>query len=1091
MIKADPNIKQEIYYNTPKRYIHIFGQEKLADNLNTVLTKHFKKYHLNFKLKQSEDLSLPKVSNKPSFIDRAYNTDKSLTNNMRFGILHIRWLHKYLEEKPTVIIFVFDIEGKEFNEYISDFISIYKQNELSIRKNKIKCLYILFNSKQKVEEEKNAMKNIFDISNKNIIQTRSEFFEDCFKDIESFIKNNSTSFYQSKIVKYKDNLLLGNPENLRFKEYYIRNLIKIAYFNLFLNENRKSLKYFDKSLKMCYELLKFYHKYCKENILSEEKETLLKYFYYVQKCEEIKRIANLLKNWIIFIKYKEKDLNHSEIFREYYLHIKELKGSDTWSLTPFKHFKSLFHINFIYVFLYFIKKSVKVQEIYFKMNILVVIKNLIEVCLTFFSVFDFKDGYKHKYIPFSIGLLLRSETHNLEKVELDNINETLLIDCPAYEQRKSYFVEIEQLIGELMESNYHTHILRLFNIVMIMRYDYVMHLNKGKVESAGAIMLDKSFKSYPNVYRKILKAIQSNQKNMNFVLKELIEFNEQDLSLIDMYIKAEDSEKIHIEVNNLNFNLDRVFSKSCIDKYDRINIDFILKSKNKSILNYVNKIQLKFNHNYYDEEINQITQTDDSITFKQRIKNHNPNIGQSLITLEKVMLVIQDLIYIEIKDVVEKSKGISKIKIVEKDFLTFDTDVSYENHLNNEYFPVKLTFKQNLNNWKDYVILGMRLNITPNDPKNLLKSVKLYEKKKEKKGSSLRTINTQTVNTTPGIITFDPTDSNNQRLFNTESVKETLNPDLEVLNSGNNISRDKFSLTESFSELTLEKEYFMKIKLTMDFNLELEWEVTMDIANENGEIIRSEIVGLKKKLKIKCGFFISKNQQLLNDNYILETAKSQKISDRLVQTNARYYLNFYLKSNHKSIEVLEFNFHPEESTKLLQSINQFEQLTIDFNEGTNIGIIFMIEEVVKEYNIGNLFIKWRRQGTPYITKTQFKNLLIVTSYKVPFQFSISCPIKAVYCQRFNLQYTVKNITDQALKLKVKFREKSNLMIAGMKSMHLDLQPQESKKVIVFIVATKVGICHLPDYTVKIYDTKQKYGIHNLKKIEVVYDALEE
>ena len=1081
-MNPDSQITQELYYSVPQKYIHIYGKEQQAANLHALLAKHFRKNHQNYHLHLSDNLSLPKVKNKPSFIDRAYNVDKSLTNNMRFGILHTKWLYKYLRQKPTIILFVFDIEDTEFNNYINDFITVFKRNENSIRKNKIKCLYVLSNRKNKTEDEKNALKNIFDISNKHIVQTKSEGFEDCFKEIESFIRNNNGGFYQSKIVKYKDNLLIGNPENLRFKEYYARNLIKIAFFNLFLCEHKKALKYFEKSLRMCYELVKFYHVYCSNNV-PEGRERLLKYFYYIQKVEEVKRIANLLKIWTVFLKYREKDLTHSELFKESYGHLKELRQFDTWSLTPFKHFKGLYLIDFIRVFLFFARTRIKSQEIFVKMNLLILVKNLLETCLGIFGTFEFPAEEKINYHPFSIGLLLRSETHNLEKTELNAINETLLIDCPAYEQRKSFFLQLNSFLSEIIQSYYHKNISRTFNVVMLLKADFERVLKEEK-EVVGAVELDESFKNFPCVYRKALQAVQTSQKDIGFVLKELIEFREEDLSILDIYLKEEEKKKVYIEVNADGFNLEQVFETNEIDNYGRINLNFSLQTNNTSFAKYIDKVKLKFNEVYYNEEIEDLEIDNGRISFKKRIHNHNPNLGQSAVFLQKITLIASNTVFIDITGLVEKNKACCKLKINKKPFLTLETDLTYDVHLNNEYFPVTLRLKQNLSNWEDYNLIDPRLTITPFDPKKYLKSIKLYQKKGEEKQFSINE-----THTTPGIVTFDPVDSGPTRLFRQDTQKTTLNPELEVLNSGEGIFRDRFPLPPFDSEL-ITADFQLKIKLTNDFQLEIEWSVSLDVADSSGIIIQRETISQKTKIKVKCGFLISKNQQLLNDNYIIEQG-NQKINDRLVQTDARYYLNFYIKSSFNSIEVLEFIFNPGESTKVDQTVNPFTSSVLAHGEGTNIGILFSVTGLLSDYNIGDLFIKWRRKDSKYVTRTQFKNLLVVSSFTVPFKFEVSCPLKALYCRRFNYQYSVKNVFNEKLRFYIAFQSSGGLMVAGMTKMHMELAPEEVKKVVVFVVCTDVGVCKLPDFDVYISETKQRFSVKNLRRIEVVYDALEE
>ncbi len=99
-------------------------------------------------------------------------------------------------------------------------------------------------------------------------------FLDCIKDIEYFICNYIDNFYESKIINYKENLTLGNPENIRFQEFYLRNLLKISYMNLFIRNFKKCIKYFEKSMELSYKLLRTYKTYCFTHIEDSKDSSL-------------------------------------------------------------------------------------------------------------------------------------------------------------------------------------------------------------------------------------------------------------------------------------------------------------------------------------------------------------------------------------------------------------------------------------------------------------------------------------------------------------------------------------------------------------------------------------------------------------------------------------------------------------------------------------------------------------------------------------------------------------------------------------------------------------------------------------------------
>lgn len=61
----------------------------------------------------------------------------------------------------------------------------------------------------------------------------------------------------------------------------------------------------------------------------------------MQKCEEVKRIANLAKLWNIALRVREKSLLLVEAFRLLYVQVSEIQKYDAWSFTSTEHFKAL------------------------------------------------------------------------------------------------------------------------------------------------------------------------------------------------------------------------------------------------------------------------------------------------------------------------------------------------------------------------------------------------------------------------------------------------------------------------------------------------------------------------------------------------------------------------------------------------------------------------------------------------------------------------------------------------------------------------------------------------------------------------------
>ena len=1078
---------EQLYYHTPKKYVLVYGKEEEAERLQKILAKYFSKNFPSYNLYYSEELDLPPISSKPKFMERAYNTDKSLTNNMRFGIIHLNFILKYMQQKPCILIFVLNTEGKRFNEYINDFMEIYKRNDAFIRKNRIKCLFVLYNTLQRSEEERNVIKNIFDIPNRNIVVCRTFNFDDCFKDIEQFIRNYSASFYQNKVLKYKDNLLIGNPDNLRFKEYYVRNLIKIAYMDLFLDEPKKALKYFDKSCKMSLELLRNYKHYCEQNIGVNDMEALPRFYYYIQKCEELKRIGNLTKNWVIFIKLREKEIAYFELFKSCYQHLGEFDGLDTWHLTPYIHFSELWKIDFWRIFLYFYYNNVKTQDLYPKINIFAVVKDLLSLCGEFFSNLNLPlQNETLETEPTSLGIILPNESQNLERAELSSINSKLLEQTAVFEQRRQNFERIESLVNKIIETNYDTKIARSVNIILLLKTDFTKALAESSAKSESFIVVDPCFRHYPYVYQKTLKTIQEGQGNLEYAIKEMVEFDNIDHQLIKDLMEDQEQPQINVDMSPRSFKLIRVFKDEEIDNFGRIHIQLELESKSPSLFDLVSEVELIFDLEQYNKRFMTPRIENNHLIVEGQLMNHNPELFSSIIWLKGINLILNDKIFLALGTDIAYHKRISKLKVNKRDILELGTDLTQSHYLNNEYFPVEFKVKPNLHNSEDYVISNGLLMLNVHNSKKLLKSVKLYnENPKQCRLENNAVIDENILENKESI------EEHIEALVSKPGACENrLHPDLEQLNVDKTMANDRFVLFDTFEshEETI-KNYYMKIKLSMDADLEIDWIVSFTVYTKDLKFIKEESVILKTRLKIRCAFFISKNQQMLQQDFIVKT--NDKINDKKIQTNSDYYLNFYLKSNHDLITIEKFEFQPGDHTKILQLINSFEAVSIPFNEGTNIGTIFRVTEVLNSYNIGNLYIKWKRDESKYYTKTQFKDLLIVNTFDIPFALDVSCPQRAFIGQKICYRYTIKNTSQKPLKFFVTMNANNNIFVAGMTKNLVDLRSQESKKIATLIICNHVGVLNLPELDVFVADFKESYKIKSLKSIYVTYDCMED
>lgn len=1078
---------EQVYYQTPKKYVLVYGKDPEAQRLQKLLSKYFAKNLPSYDFSYTEDLNLPLLSNKPKFMDRAYNPDKSLTNNMRFGMIHLSFLLKYLQQKPCILIFVLNTENKRFNEYINEVFETYRRNEGFIKKNRIKCLFVIYNTFQRNEEERTIIKNVFDTPNKNILVSRTSNYDDCFKDIETFIRNYSATFYQNKILKYKDNLLVGNPDNLRFKEYYVRNLTKIAYMNLFLDEAKKALKYFDKSCRMSLDLLRNYKQYCEQNINIGDMEALMRFFYYIQKCEELKRVANLFKTWVIFLKLREKEIAFFELFKNCYQHLSEFDGLDVWYLTPFIHFGDLWKIDFLRIFLYFYYNNVKSQDLYPRLNIFILIKDLMSLCREFFSSLSLPLKNEEVDVePTSLGIMLYSESHNLEKSELAAINSRLMQSYAVFEQRRQNFERIETLINKTIETNYDAKIARSINIILLLKTDFVKGITEPGSQNENIVIVDPSFRHYNGVYQKILKTIQEGQSGIEFAIKEMIEFNKVDKDLLNQIAEDEAHHQINIEMSSKGFSLLKVFRDSEIDNYGHIYLRLELKVQNPSLLGAISSVELKFDIDYYDNSFSDIKVEGDVLIIDGQLSNNNPNFSQGFLWLKGMNLVIKDKIFLVLGANVAVSKEILKLKINKKSPLKLETDLNQTYYLNNEYFSVEFKINQNLPNADDYKIGDISLRFNVHNSKKLLKSVKIYNKAQQQ-----RVLSPDVILNDDNIAVAGDMEKHIEKLVAaSHPSQKKLERDLEQLNKDKTLASDKFMILGSFhDQVQAVKKYFMKIKLTMDSDIEIDWIVSCNISSKDLKIQREETIVLKSRLKIRCAFFISKNQQTLQQDLILKS--NEKINDKKVQIDSDCYLNFYLKANHDMVMIDSFEFLPGPSTKVVQAVNPFEATSIPLNEGTNLGLIFRISEVLNSYNIGDLYIKWKRESSEYFTRTIFKDLLIVNTYEIPFSLDVNCPQRAFSGQKLCLRYVISNNSQKQLKFFVTMSSNSNMFVAGMTKNLIDLRPKENKEVVSFVVCNQIGVLALPEFDVFVADLKDTYRVKSLKSIYVTYDYKED
>ena len=1049
--------KERLYYKKPKKYILIFGTTEWGPKLEKVLNTKMKNQSVSTKFHQL--LDLPKIQNKSNFMDKAYNPDKTLTNNLRFGILPLNWLWKYMHEKPAVIIFLINTEKIDFESLLINLVNIYSEHETYIKKNKIKCLYIIHNRNIKREEDKNLLKQTFKVYNKNVCLSKDEDFKDVLKDIEHFILNYSSNFYEHKISRYKDNLMIGSAEHIRFQEYYLRNLIKISYMNFFLSKNKKAEKYFEKALELCYKLLNSFKRFCEQNFEKEPKDFEIRFFYYIQKCEEIKRISNLCQIWIIFLKFKDKEIHYTDLYKMTHQHMMEINPQKIWYLSQFHYFDNLWKIHYLDIFLrFFWKILVNQNEISFRMNFMNSIQNLLLINIEFLK--NVKTPLKQEkieFLPFSYGLLIEKETSNLDRNKIEEINEKIKINLLAYELDNLHFIERYELITKILEINFEEKYEKLFNVIIFLRDEYKNLIKNSKTnDDLTSLLLMKNFQNFNLSRKKCLQIIQKTDiNNISFSIKEMIEYNTFDKTSFENLLNDKNIPEILLDINSNGFELISIFDDNKIDNFQKIKINFKLKIDKSFFIQYISKIFLKFNNNYYNkyflkedfviEEIENYY----FLSINKYLNLHNPAFTENFISLKSIKFSLKEKIQIGFENLLPDNRCNKKVYFIKKDILKIKNDLNKDVYLNNEYIPLNFEIDNNLLNFEEYEIEDIKMKIIPYNPKKTIKSFKIYKEVKK--------------------------DGEEKKL---ELISEKKFPE-----------NQQFILIKKKSSEKENIKYYMKIKLTADSIIEIDFLFDIKITSKKNHISKFEKINIKNQLNFKCSFYISKNQQNIQQNIILDTI--QKESDKYIQKNTPIFINFYLKANHDNLQLKNFSVIKNNLIEIIEKINPFEKmLTLKKNEGTNLGFIFKIVQDVKNYNIADLQIEWKRNDSDYFTNTPFKDLLKVESYTIPFDFHTSAPLNVFYCEQFPFKYRIENKTEGSLKIFVVLIKENKLLTAGMLKTLICLEKGESKEVTLFLIPKKTGLIHLPDFKIFIQSPiKVNYLIKSSKKVYADYNVI--
>lgn len=129
---------------------------------------------------------------------------------------------------------------------------------------------------------------------------------------------------------------------------------------------------------------------------------------------------------------------------------------------------------------------------------------------------------------------------------------------------------------------------------------------------------------------------------------------------------------------------------------------------------------------------------------------------------------------------------------------------------------------------------------------------------------------------------------------------------------------------------------------------------------------------ISKKLESFQAFHVSRNLQSLEQNLVTTQAMKKKKNLDHIEVGKEIFLNFYVKCFCEKLEILEFTLNKNQSVEEIENVvNNLVPLKISQKEGTNFSYIFSVKELVKNYNLGDLLIKWKLQGRKFASETKF------------------------------------------------------------------------------------------------------------------------
>ena len=364
------NLEEELSHGL-KRLVLVFGERGLGVRVASHFGSLPELQSEKVRLKVVQELDFFNRRNGRPFISRVLKPDKSERPNVRFGILPLKWAHKYNEWKPCAIVICFSNRHTNLDNFVNQCEAMLSLNEGYIKRNRIRVLFLMSTKHKMFDEEKNFIKNRLNIAFRNVFVTVDADFADISRDFVSLVRDYSRKFYENKVSKYKNNSNLGHADSPNFISYYTRNSLKTAFFYNLVNASDRALKYFSRAYDQCFKLVSLHSKTARRFLLhtrraaslSAPPDTLdflkelqdprhdpfLSHFYHFQKCDEAIKLSNLIQMHMTFTKLRNHQIQAGEILSESIEHLGRIKNVSVWDSTLLRQLdlKNRLHLFFL------------------------------------------------------------------------------------------------------------------------------------------------------------------------------------------------------------------------------------------------------------------------------------------------------------------------------------------------------------------------------------------------------------------------------------------------------------------------------------------------------------------------------------------------------------------------------------------------------------------------------------------------------------------------------------------------------------------------------------------------------------------------